>query len=142
MFQKVVQELETHWREGTLFFNQPITDDILAYVRPRQTCQAGLREGNVVRITKIPYQAHQYLQETDQTRKRYLYCHCGWGRDSILNGPPVSAVFCQCSAGFEKQPWEAALDRPLRAEVEKSVLKGDLFCRFAVHLPSEIVPQP
>lgn len=119
-----MQELETNWREGTLFFNQPIPDDVLAYVRPRQTYQADLREGNVVRITKIPYQAHQCLQETDQMLKRYLYCHCGWARDSTLNGPPVSAVFCQCSAGLKKQPWEAALDAPLRAEVESRCYRG------------------
>jgi hypothetical protein len=34
-----------------------------------------------------------------------------------------------------------AFDQPLKAEVVESVLKGDLWCKFAIHLPEELIPQ-
>ena len=128
--------------DGTLYYTQPITDDVLAYVRETPTCGGGVREGNEIRVTKIPYQADAYLHETDEQRKRYLYCHCPWARTSLLHPEAaVSARFCQCSAGFEKQSWDAVVDEPVTVDVVRSVLQGDLVCEFRVHLP-EAVLQP
>jgi predicted hydrocarbon binding protein len=50
-----------------------------------------------------------------------------------------SARFCDCSAGFEKQYWDAVLDQPVAVDVVKSALQGDLVCEFAVHLPDDVV---
>lgn len=138
--RRYVEYLATLNDEGTLYFTQPITDDVLAYVRDTPTCGGGVRQGNEIHVTKIPYQADLYLRETDDQRKRYLYCHCPWARESILRPESaVSARFCQCSAGFEKQYWDAVLDRPVEVDVVTSVLQGDLVCEFAVHLPEDLV---
>ncbi len=126
--------------EGALYYAQPITDDVVAYVRDTPTCGGGVRRGDEIHLTKIPYQADLYLHETDEVRKRYLYCHCPWARESILHSEAgVSPRFCQCSAGFEKQYWDAVLDQPVKVDVVRSVLQGDLVCEFAVHLPEAVV---
>ena len=119
-----------------MFFNQRITDEVVAYVRGNPEIAAGVRQGDVLYVTKIPYMAHEYLAEPDEEKKRYYYCHCPWARESLVGGAtPVSATFCQCSAGYHKKPWEVIFGQTLRADVLESVLKGDLRCRFAIHLP-------
>ncbi len=125
---------------GALYFTQPITDEVLAFVRATPTCvPGGVREGNEVHVTKIPYQAAAYLRETDPVRKRYLACHCMWARESILHPEStVPARFCQCSAGFEKQYWDVVLGTPVEVDVVRSVLAGDDVCEFAVHLPEGV----
>jgi DNA-binding HxlR family transcriptional regulator len=51
----------------------------------------------------------------------------------------VSPTFCQCSAGFHKKSWEVIFEQPLQAEVVETVLKGDPWCKIAIHLPEEAV---
>lgn len=136
--QAFVERLEACQREGRLFFAQEITDEVLAFVKDDPEIGGGRREGNVVYETKIPFMTPQYLAADDPVMKRYFYCHCPWAREAIKNGDtPLTATFCQCSAGFHKKPWEVALGRPVRAEVLESILKGDDRCRFAIHLPLE-----
>jgi hypothetical protein len=126
---------------GELYFSQPITEAVVEYVRVTPTCGPGVRVGPVVRVTKIPYMADRYLQEDDETRKRYLACHCMWARESLLNPEVrVPPLLCQCSAGFEKQYWDAVLDQPVEVDVVRSALQGDPVCEFAVHLPEVVVP--
>lgn len=128
--------------EGSLYYTQPITDTVIAWVADTPTCGPGLRRGNEIYITKIPYQADEYLHETDGIRKRYLCCHCPWARESILHpGAEVPARFCECSAGFEKQYWDAVLGQAVQVEVAGSALRGDLVCEFVVHLPAGLIGQ-
>ncbi len=123
--------------DGALYFTQPITDDVVEYIRDTPTCGGGVRDGDLVRTTKVPYQADRYLHETDERRKAWFYCHCPWARASLLEPEAtVSARFCNCSAGFEKQYWDTVLDEPVRVDVVRSVLAGDPVCEFAVHLPA------
>jgi hypothetical protein len=138
--RRYVEYLATYEANGTLYFTQPITDDVLAWVRDTPTCGGGVRHGDVIRLTKIPYQADLYLHETDERRRRYLYCHCPWARESVLHAEAtISPRFCLCSAGFEKQYWDAVLDEPVQVDVVASVLQGDPTCEFAVHLPDDVV---
>jgi hypothetical protein len=125
---------------GALYFTQPITDAVLDYVRETPTCvPGGVREGDVVHVTKIPYDTDAWLRETDPVRKRYLRCHCMWARASILDpDATVSARFCECSAGFEKQYWDVVLGQPVGVDVVKSVLAGDDVCEFAIYLPDTV----
>jgi len=126
---------------GELYFSQPITAAVVEYVRQTPTCGPGVREGPVVRVTKIPYMADRYLAEEDETRKRYFACHCMWARESLLHPEVrVPPLLCQCSAGFEKQYWDAVLDQPVEVDVVRSALQGDPVCEFAVHLPEDVVP--
>jgi hypothetical protein len=127
--------------DGTLYFTQPISDAVLDWVRSTPTCGGGVRHGDRIRVTKIPYQADEYLRATDETRKRYLACHCPWARASIVHAETaVPARLCECSAGFEKQLWDAVFDRPVQVDVVSSALAGDLLCEFDVHVPEEFVP--
>jgi hypothetical protein len=128
---------------GELYFSQPITDAVVEHVRRTPTCGPGLRDGSMVRVTKIPYMADRYLREEDEERKRYFACHCMWARESLLRpAVRVPPLLCQCSAGFEKQYWDAVLDQPVEVDVVRSALLGDLVCEFAVHLPEDTIPVP
>jgi hypothetical protein len=98
----------------------------------------GVRQGSIVYEAKIPYMTVDYLAESDKQRKRYHYCHCPWVRESLKAGDvSVSPTFCQCSAGFHKKSWEVIFEQPLQAEVVETVLKGDPWCKIAIHLPEE-----
>lgn len=133
--QQFIEQMEACQREGRLFFAQEVTDEVLDYIRGEPEMGGGVLVGNIVYETKIPFLTKEYLAEDDPTLKRYYYCHCPWARDSVRSGEKVAPIFCNCSAGFHKKPWEAALGQKVQAEVHESVLKGDMRCRFAIHLP-------
>jgi hypothetical protein len=138
--QRAIAQLEKHRDEGTLFFNQEITDDVIEFVKSRPDIMTGAREDDRIIHTKIPYMTKEYLVETDERMKRYYACHCTWARESIRTGDlEISPTFCYCSGGFTKQPWEAALDQPLEVNMVKSALKGDMECKFTIQLPREVV---
>jgi hypothetical protein len=137
--QSFVEQLQKCQREGSLFFSQEITDDVVEYVQNHQEFECGVREGNLLYITKIPYNTKRYLVEADPTLKRYYACHCPWAREAIKNGNiRMNAVFCNCSGGFSKKPWEVIFGQTLQADLLESALKGDFRCRFAVHLPEKL----
>jgi hypothetical protein len=137
--ENAIAELEKHRDDGSLFYNQYITDDVVEFVKSRSDVLSGERRGNTIYHTKIPYMVQEYLEETDEKMKRYYACHCAWARESILDDVvDVSTNFCHCSGGFTKMPWEAALDQPLEYEMVKSVLKGDDECSFIIHLPKDV----
>ena len=134
-----IAELEKHRDEGTLFYNQYISDDVVEFVKSRLDVYSGERRGNTIYHTKIPYMVQEFLDATDEKMKRYYACHCAWARESILDDDvDVSASFCHCSGGFTKMPWEAALDQPLEYEMIKSALKGDDECTFVIQLPEDV----
>jgi hypothetical protein len=135
--EKFIGELREHMEKGTLFFTQPIDQDALDYVEGNPEVASGVRKGNWIYVTKVPYMIIEYLKEKDPTRRSYYYCHCPLARESILSGEEMSRNFCYCSAGYVKRPFEVAFGMPLRAVVKKSVLWGDDICRFALEIPEE-----
>jgi hypothetical protein len=138
----LVAELERIQAEGGLYFSQPVTPEVLDFVRCTPEIGGGVRQGNILYVVKIPYQAHEYVTAADNQHRRYAYCHCPWVRESLHPGRhllQVSATFCECSVGFVKKPWEVIFDRHLEAEVVESVLEGDLWCKIAVHLPGGVL---
>jgi hypothetical protein len=137
--RKFLEELQGHMKNGTLFYNQKIDRDVIDYVRGDPEVGVGVRRGGLIFHTKIPYMAIEYLREKSPTMKRYHYCHCPLARESILTGKTMSQNLCYCSAGYTKRPFEAAFDKPLRAEVRKSVLWGDSVCQFAIEIPEELI---
>lgn len=130
-----IEQLETCQQEGRLFFAQEVTNEVLEYVRNTPEVGGGVRNGNIVYETKIPFLTKEYLSEEDQELKRYYYCHCPWAREAVRSGEKVAPIFCNCSAGFHKKPWEAIFQQKIEVDVLESVLKGDDRCRFAIHLP-------
>jgi predicted hydrocarbon binding protein len=133
--QKFLEQMEACRREGRLFFAQEVTDEVLEFIRNVPEMGGGVRVGNIVYETKIPFLTQAYLDESDPTLKRYYYCHCPWAREAVKSGQPVAPIFCHCSAGFHKKPWEGALGQKVQVDVLESVLQGDDRCRFAIHLP-------
>ena len=137
-----IAELEKHRDEDTLYFNQPINDDVIDYVRENPEILTGVREGNVILEAKIPHQAIAYLAATDPQEKAYRYCHCPWAKESLKGGKSgISPTFCNCSAAFHKKPYEVIFGQELQADLLETVLAGDPWCKFAIHLPESAVPR-
>ncbi len=138
--QEFIQYLQGIKDRNELYFTQDITDEVIAFVKDNPEVAQGVRVGNLLYITKIPYMTQKYLVEKDEEKKRYYYCHCPWARESLKHGEKtVTATFCHCSAGFVKKPWEDILGQKLKVDIVESILQGDLRCRFAIHLPQEIL---
>jgi hypothetical protein len=122
--------------EGRLYFTQPVTDEVIDFVERHPEIRQGVREGDVLYEAKIPYMTVDYLAASDERMKRYYYCHCPWVRESLRAGDvSVSPTFCLCSAGFHKKSWDVIFGQPLRAEIVETVLRGDPWCKVAIHLP-------
>ena len=137
--ESFLHQLRTCHSEGKLFFAQEITDEVLAYVAAHPEIACGVLEHNILYVSKIPYNTKAYLAESDPTLKRYYACHCPWAREAVKRGEEVAPVFCNCSAGFHKKPWEVIFSQPLHVDVLESILKGDSRCRFAIHLPEALL---
>jgi len=136
--EEFVAELEACQRENRLFFSQEITDEVLDFVRGDPEMGGGLRMGKIVYEIKIPYMTKQYLAESDPKMRRYYACHCPWAREAIKNEDvKLAPIFCQCSGGYHKKPFEVVFERMLRVEVLESAIQGDDRCRFAIYLPDE-----
>jgi hypothetical protein len=138
--EALVNELQKCMEEGKPFFSQEITPAVLQYVREHPETESGVRQGNTVFITKIPYNAKEYLVETDPLMKRFYVCHCPWVRYGIkASNLHLDPVFCNCSGGFSKKPLEVIFGQTLQVEVLESALMGDFRCRFAVRLPKNMI---
>jgi hypothetical protein len=131
-----IDQLEDLKAQNRLFFNQAITDEVIAYVDRVPEIRQGVRRGNTIFEVKIPHMAIEYLAETDEDKKRYYYCHCPWVKESLKSKEVnISPIFCNCSAAFHKKPWEVIFEQSLEAEIVESVLMGDLWCKIAISLP-------
>ncbi len=138
--KEFVTALAEHFNNGVLFFTQEITKEVLEYVKADPHIESGVREGNTVVIKKIPHMAKEYLAADDEQKKRYYYCHCPWVKEAFKeSAKPISAVFCNCSAGFYRAYWEIVFAQPVQVDVLQSLLKGDPICKFAVHIPKDII---
>ncbi len=135
--EKFLNQLRNCRAKGELFFGQEITEDVIAFVEQNPEIGQGVFKNGIVYETKIPYMTQAYLEAEEPREKRYYYCHCPWIRESLQKWEKrVSATFCHCSSGFHKKPYEIIFGKSIRAEVLKSVLKGDDVCRFAIHVPN------
>ena len=81
--KRQIENLEKHRDEGTLYFTQPITDEVVEFVKNDPHIETGVRNGNVLKARKIPHEAVKFLEETDPKMKAYYYCHCPWAKEAI-----------------------------------------------------------
>lgn len=95
------------------------------------------REGNVILVGKNPVDPDNYEKAETEGERRMHYCHCPLVREKLDEG--ISPSHCYCGTGWYRQQWEGILGRPVRIEILKSVLQGDDSCRFAIHLPPDLV---
>jgi len=135
-----VQVLQKHADDGTLWFEQSITQRVVDFVRDSPEILGGRLEGDHIYVTKIPYDPDRYLASTDPLERRRLACHCPLAASSIrAEGAGVPAVWCNCSAGYEKFLFDVVFGEEVQAEVLESVLAGDDRCRFINTIPSSIL---
>lgn len=135
-----VAELARHAADGTLWFEQRITPAVVEFVRANQEIQGGVRDGDRIYVTKIPYDPDRFLRSTDPLERRRLACHCPLAASSITaTGAGVDAAWCACSAGFTKFMFDVAFGEETEAEILSSVLAGDPVCRFAIRVPASYV---
>lgn len=71
--------------------------------------------------------------------KRYYACHCPFAKESILADETVSPTLCYCSLGHVMNFTEAFLGRELEGRVVRSVLNGDLTCKYEAIIPEDIM---
>jgi hypothetical protein len=135
--ERSVNVLKDHCGSGKIWYEQIITQEVVDFVEADQEILSAVKKGDKLYITKIPYDAVNYLTENDPVMKRYHACHCPFARSSILTGKSVDPDWCCCSAGYEKYPFELIFGVPLEIELIGSVLNGDERCRFAITIPKE-----
>lgn len=135
--KRLVEEMKDCMKRGGLWYEQEITPEVLDFVRTNQEmCCTGVRKGEWIYVTKMPYAPKEYLTEKDPTMKRYYACHCQLARTAIRAGKPrISPNFCYCSAGYVKVKFDAVFDEPVEVKLLESALKGDMRCRFAIKIP-------
>ncbi len=134
--RRFVEELSDYMKRGQIWYEQEITPEVLELVKGNQEMQNGVRQGNKIYVSKIPFAPKQFLAEKDPVMKRYYACHCQLVRTAIRDGKPkISPVFCYCSGGYEKLPYDVIFGEPVEIQLLESVLKGDTRCRFAITIP-------
>jgi hypothetical protein len=115
---------------------EEITPEVVEFVRGNQEICTGIRRGDKVYKTKIPYAPAQFLKDRDPTMRKYYSCHCQLVRTALRDGKPkIPATFCYCSAGYEKLHFDAIFGKPVEVELLETPLKGDARCRFAIKIP-------
>jgi hypothetical protein len=137
--QELIDRLQTHKNEGTLEFAQYIDEEVLEFIRNTPSINPGIREGDKIIVTKMPYQTKKHLQAEDKKMKGYYSCYCPWVRSAIKNGNDneISSNFCHCSAGYTKKYWDIIFDQPTEVVPIETPLMGGVICKFAVHIPKE-----
>ncbi len=138
--QSLYEILTKHYQENSLFFTQPVDEQVLEFVKKDQKISAGIREGNKILMYKIPYMTKHALNEKDKKKRNYYVCHNPLIREALLEEEqPINPIFCNCSGGYMKNFWEAMFEHPVDVELLDSVIMGGEFCRFAIHIPTEIM---
>lgn len=114
-----------------------LDDDVIQDIVQRGWGLAGIKNGNLIVVTKIPRSGTllEYMKEKDPEKKRALYCHCPLIREAIGTKTKISPTYCYCGAGFYKAVWEYIIQQPVKVEVLESVLQGGDVCRIAIRLP-------
>jgi hypothetical protein len=136
---ELIKRLEKHQKEGTLEYAQYIDKDVVEFIKNNPTISPGIRKGNKIIATKIPYQAKRHLTTDDEKMKKYYSCYCSWVRGAMKKGEEkeISTNFCHCSAGFIMQYWEIIFDQPVKVEPVETALSGSELCTFEIDIPKD-----
>jgi hypothetical protein len=137
--QEVIERFRKHKQNGTLEWAQYVDEDVVVYVENTPTISPGIREGDKIIQTKVPFQIKAMLATENPQLKRYYVCYCPWVRGAIKDGTEneISTNFCYCSAGFTKKYWDFVFGQPVTVQPIETALTGALHCKFAVQIPKE-----
>ena len=94
-----------------------------------------IRNENIIYMTKVPYNPQAHKNAKTQQEKHLAYCHCPWIKAAMTANEKVTPLFCYCSASWNKQLLEGVLEKKVKAELVKCLLRGDDCCIHAYHLP-------
>jgi hypothetical protein len=134
--RRFMEELAGYMKEGRLWYEQEITPEVLEFIKNNQEVNLGVRHGDQIYMTKMPFAPKHYLTEKDPTMKRYYACHCQLARTAVRDGKPnIPSTFCYCSAGYEKLRFDVIFGEPVKIGLLESALKGDPRCRFSITIP-------
>jgi hypothetical protein len=61
----------------------------------------------------------------------YQRCFCGQVKATKTTFPNMT--YCQCGAEFNRQYFSSAFNKPVKIELNKSVISGDDSCQFNIH---------
>jgi hypothetical protein len=138
---ELIKRLEEHRDEGTLEFAQKVDDEVINFIKNNQMYGSGLRKGDLILISKIPYQTKKLISTEDDKMKKFYLCYCPWVRGALKEGSDgdLSNYFCNCSAGWYKLYWDQIFEQSVIVEPIKTALNGDLECSFAVHIPENLL---
>ncbi len=95
-----------------------------------------VRKGDMINITKVPYNPKAYKSAITDEEKRLAYCHCGLVKRSKEK---ISPTFCCCSGGWVKQLWEGIFQQSVEVAMTESLLKGDTRCTHSVRIPADFL---
>ena len=138
--EREVAVLARHAAEGSLWYEQRITPRVVDFVRADPEMRGGRRSGEFIYTTKIPYDPDRFLATSDPVEKRRLSCHCPFVASTIdADGAAVPALWCSCSAGYEKFRFDVVFGEETECEVLESVIAGDDRCRFAIRIPASLL---
>lgn len=140
--QDLIKRLEKHRDEGSLEFAQIVDEEVIEFVRKNQML-VGVRKGNIIYTSKVPYQTKKFLTAKDEQMKRFYLCYCPWIRGALKEGTDNEILkdFCHCSAGWYKLYWDQIFEQSIIVEPVKTGLNGDLECTFAIHIPTNFKTQ-
>jgi hypothetical protein len=137
-----IDEVEKHRDEGTPMFAQFVDDAVVEYVKGVPSMDVGVRKGNKIIVSKIPYQIKKFLSADDERMKGFYLCYCPWVRGALKKGEAneISSNFCYCSGGYFKLYWDFIFDQPVTVEpIESPLWNGGVLCTFAVEIPEDIM---
>jgi len=137
---RAVSTLQEHADSGKVWFEQIISRPVVDFVASNREILGGVLEGDRIYWTKIPYDTVAWLDEKDRSKKRYYACHCPMAREVLLqDGESIPGKWCNCTAGFVQQRFNALFGERVQVDLLESVLAGDDRCRFAIHVPERFL---
>ena len=66
-----------------------------------------------------------------------IFNRCFCGQVKQTKRPFKNKTYCQCSAEFHKQFFQAALEKPIEVELTQSIISGAKACKFVIHIKEE-----
>jgi effector-binding domain-containing protein len=94
------------------------------------------REGSVIYSMKAPRDVQAYENAQTDAERKSAYCFCPIVRNRLEQDMP--STFCYCGAGWYRQQWEGAIGKAVKIDIQKSILRGDEECQFAIRLPDDL----
>lgn len=72
------------------------------------------------------------LKDKNKIIGRFNRCFCK--QASRVKEPHKNTTYCECSAEFHRVFFEAGLEKPVKVEIEQSIISGAVYCKFIIHI--------